>query len=155
VNFRLLVIAILSCAPSGPRDVTEHTHDTTGQHGQEGYEYVVKKPHGVVALAESRGISKDAAKDAIDRLAASFDNCLAKLEKQAPLKQGAARIIVPVDDVGLVSEPLVKLSDTTPDTKVTTLLCLVAPLKMLTFPPPGPGSPEAGTRGMAVEATWP
>ena len=150
-----LLLVVLGCAPSGPRDVTEHTHDTTGQHGQDGYEYVVKKPHGVIALAESRGVSKDGAKHAVDRLAESFEACLGDLEKKAPLKPGAARIIVPVDDGGLVGEPLLKLSDTSGDTKVTTLICLVAPVKLMTFPPPGPASPKAGTRGMAIEATWP
>jgi hypothetical protein len=60
-----------------------------------------------------------------------------------------------VDDGGLVGEPLVKVSDDSPDTKVTTLVCLVAPVKMTTFPPPGAASADAGTRGMAIEATWP
>ena len=157
MKYTVILVVSLGCAPSGPRDVTEHTHDVTGQNGgtQSGYEYVVKKPHGVVAIAESRGVSKEAAKLALERLGASFESCLADFEKKAPLKPGAARIIVPVDDGGLVGEPLVKLSDTTADTKVTTLICLVAPAKMMTFPPPGPTSPEAGTRGMAIEATWP
>lgn len=135
--------------------MSEQRHDVVTNQTSQGYEYVVKKPHGVIALAESRGISKDAARDAVDRLAASFESCLAALEKKAPLKPAAARIVVPVDEGGIVSEPLVTISDTSPDTKVTTLVCLVAPVKLTTFPPPGPGSGDAGTRGMAIEATWP
>src|SRR5207247_609614 len=104
----VMCLVLSACAPSGPKDVTEQHHDVTNTQTREGYEYVVKKPHGVVALAESRGVPKDAAKDAVDRLASSFDTCLAALEKKAPLKPGAARIVVPVDDGGLVSEPLVR-----------------------------------------------
>jgi hypothetical protein len=152
----LVALAFVACAPSGPRDVTEQRRDVTTTKGQDGYEYVVKTPHGVLAIAESRGVKKDDAKQAADRLAKAFDKCLGELEQKAPLKPGAARIIVPVDDGGLVGEPQVSsVSDASPETKVTIVLCLIAPAKMMAFPPPGPASPEAGTRGMAVEATWP
>ena len=120
------------------------------------YEYVAKTKHGVIALAESRGLPKDAAQKQMDRLAESFEKCLANLETKAPLKQGAVRIIVPIDEGGLPIEPQVsKISDASPETRVTTLVCVIAPAKMTVFPPPGPISSDAGTRGLAIEATWP
>lgn len=135
--------------------MTEQRRDVVAQ-TQDGYEYVAKTAHGVIALAESRGVPKDEAKKQMDRLADGFEKCLANLEAKAALKPGAVRIIVPIDAGGLPGEPAVsKISDTTPETRVTTLICLIGPAKMTVFQPPGPLSPEAGTRGMAIEATWP
>lgn len=152
----VLVLPLVACAPSGPKDVTEQRHDVVTNQQEPGYEYVVKIPHGVVAVAESRGLGKDDVKAAVGHVAKSFDACLTELEKKAPLKQGAVRVVVPIDDGGLVTtEPLVKVSDDTPETKVTALLCLVAPAKRMSFPAPGAASADAGTRGMAIEATWP
>lgn len=145
--------ALSGCAPAGPRDVSDRGHDVVAR-PDEGYEWVVRTPHGVVALAESRGVPKDAAKRAVERLAQRFDACLADLEKKAPLAPGAARVIVPVDDGGLALQPLVKVSDSGAQTTATTVLCLVAPIRQLAFPPPGPAG-DAGTRGLAIEASWP
>lgn len=151
-----VAFVLASCAPSGPKDVTEQRRDITTTQGQDGYEYVAKTKHGVVALAESRGVSKDEAKKQMDRFAENFEKCLADLDLKAPLKPGAVRIIVPIDEGGVPSEPQVsKISDATPDTRVTTLVCVIGPAKMTVFSPPGPISAEAGTRGMAIEATWP
>lgn len=151
----LLAFVLFACAPSGPKDVTEQHRDIVTQ-APEGYEYAAKTTHGMIALAESRGVSKEEAKKQMDRLAEGFEKCLATLDKKAPLKPGAVRIIVPIDDGGLPGDVQVsKISDSTPETRVTTLVCLIGPAKMTVFPPPGPTSPEAGTRGMAIEATWP
>lgn len=149
----VLALALVGCAPSGPKDVTEQRHDVVTQQPEPGYEYVIKVPHGVVAVAESRGLGKDDVKAAVGHVAKTFDACLVDFKNLQP---GAARIIVPVDDGGLVTaEPLVKLSDDNPQTKLAAVLCLVTPAKRMSFPAPGAASADAGTRGIAIEATWP
>jgi hypothetical protein len=145
-------VLVMSCSPSGPRDASDpHAHDVVTHEIPEGYEYVVKKPHGVLALAEARGIPKDSARRAMDRLATDFDACLADLERKGTLKPGAARVVVPLGAGGIAGQPLVRVSEG-PDTTATTILCIVAPVKMLAFPPASPT--EAGAPGMAIEATW-
>lgn len=148
------VLLVVACSPNGPRDVADPRAKETTQVAppSEGYEYVVKKPHGVIALAESRGVPKESARAAMDRLANDFEACLAELAKRGQGRQGAARVVLPLDVGGAPLQPLVKVSEGS-DATATTILCVVAPAKMLAFPVPTPT--EAGAPGLAIEASWP
>ena len=152
---RAVGLALLcACSPGGAVDVADRSHDVVRPPGSadppEGYEYVIKKPHGTLALAEGRGLDRDVARRASERLAEGMERCLASLEKGAPIVPGAVRVVAPIDAAGAVGQPLVKVS-AGGDAAATALLCLVAPVKMMAFPTGG----DAGARGIAFEATWP
>lgn len=150
----LVVVGLAACSPGGVVDVADRSPDIVRPRGSgdgpEGYEYVVKKPHGTLALAEARGLDPAVARRACDSLAEGMEACLAGLEKKGPLPAGAVRIVAAVDGAGAVGPPIVRVS-AGGDAKVAALLCLVAPARRLVFPVAG----DAGARGLAVEAAWP
>lgn len=147
-------LALVACSPGGAVDVADRSHDVVRPAGSdtpsEGYEYVVKKPHAVLALAEARGVERENARRASERLADALEACLAKLEQQRPLTPGAVRIVAPIDVGGAVGQPLVRVSSGG-DAATVALLCVVAPLRMQLFP----AGIDAGSRGMAFEIAWP
>jgi hypothetical protein len=116
--------------------------------GAQGYEYVAKRPLGVVALAEARGIDPDVAKAVVDRLADALDTCATEQGRKGALVNGAARVAVQIDDSGNITGTNVRV-DPGAGVAENAVLCFVAPVKMLTFPPA-----DAGARGFAVEALW-
>jgi hypothetical protein len=111
------------------------------------YVYVTQRPHGVVGLAEARGMSDDEARALVDKVANDFESCLAKLDAQGTLLPGSARIVAAADTTGTVAGLNVKVS---PGSEQTTLLCLVAPVRATNFP----GALNAPQRAIAIEATW-
>lgn len=148
------VLGLAACSPGGVVDVADRSHDVVSPRGSvdppQGYEYVVKKPHGTLALAEARGLDPEVARRACDRLADQMDACLAGLDNKGALHAGAARVVAAVDGAGRVGPPLVRVS-AGGDAKAAALLCLVAPIRGIAFPVAG----DAGARGLAVEAAWP
>lgn len=144
----------------GPKDATEHTTDIKVADAGEpaSYGYVARRPRAVVGLAEARGFDDSTSRATIDRLANALSACAADLAKQGKLVEGAARLLVPVDDGGIVGTPQVVFAPG-PAVAANGLLCVIAPVRMLTFPPlAGDGgsvrSAGAGTRAMAIEVAW-
>ena len=116
---------------------------------QSSYVYVARRPRASVGLAETRNIPLDAAREAVDRLADGLDSCIATEQRRgARATTGAVRVAVHVDDHGGVRETAVRTSSA-PGAARVAVVCLVVPLRLMTFPP---GSP--GDRGLAVEALW-
>ena len=116
--------------------------------GAQGYEYVARRPLALVALAEARGLAPDVAREAIDRLADALDACATDQGRKGSRIDGAARVVAPIAESGSVGVPSVRL-DPGPGVAESAVVCLVAPVRLLTFPPV-----EAGARGIAIEALW-
>ena len=150
------VAIFFSCAAScgGGRDVVPETHDVRGDtkpsSAQDGYDYVARRPMGTVGLAEARGLSADVAARAIDRVADQLNACEKDLRNQNRFVAGAIRIVAIIDDRGAVEGVNVKLSDDK-GAAANAILCVVAPVRLLTFPP---NDGDAGARGIAIEASW-
>jgi hypothetical protein len=132
------------------RDVRVGGTDT--QHDQ-GYEYIARRPLGVVALAEARGIDSDVAHAAIDRLADALDACATDEGRKGTLADGAARVIAQVDASGAIAAARVTQIDPGDAVARNAVVCLLAPVKLLAFPP-APSDADAGARGFAIEALW-
>lgn len=116
--------------------------------GAQGYDYVARRALGVVALAEARGIDPAVARAAVDRLADALDACVTEQGREGPPVEGAARIVARVESDGTVSAANLRV-DPGAGTAATAALCLIAPLRQLSF-----GAADAGARGLAIEALW-
>lgn len=149
--FAAVAAVLAACAASNgeavpeSRDVRVAGTDTKTQ----GYEYVARRPLGVVALAEARGIDSDVAHAAVDRLADALDACATDEGRKGTLADGAARLIAQVDASGAIAAARITRIDPGDAVARNAVVCLLAPVKMLSFPPV-----DAGTRGFAVEALW-
>jgi len=119
----------------------------------EGYEYVARRPLAVVALAEARGLSAPDVRAVVDHLADGLDACATEQGAKAggAPPQGAARVVAEVGRDGGVSGVSLRI-DPGSAAPALALLCLVAPIKLLSFPlaPDDAG----GNRGLAIEALW-
>jgi hypothetical protein len=153
INAAVLLTA-LACSPSSPRDVVPETRDVREQQmptskNPDAYEYVVKRPHGTIAVAESRGMSKNDARAVADDLADRFEQCAAALESQGLLVEGAARVIAEQESGWSAPAASLRLA---PGGAVAqnALLCLVAPLRAGHLTPEKPNA----RAGMAIEAAW-
>jgi hypothetical protein len=122
--------------------------DAGGPRSGEGYEYVARRPLAVVALAEARGLEVEAGRLAVDRLADALDACVTEQGRQGALVEGAARAVAQIDGTGTVAGTSLRI-EPGPGVAQSAALCLIAPLKLLTFPPA-----DATARGMAIEALW-
>jgi hypothetical protein len=155
--FALLAFASVACAGAageGGHDVVPEWKDvrvTEGagaDAGGPGYEHVARRPLAVVALAEARGVDERVARAAIERLADALDTCATSEGSRGTLVNGAARIIAQIAPDGTVAETSLRV-DPGAGVLQNAVLCLVAPVKMLAFPPS-----DAGARGIAIEALW-
>jgi len=149
-----VALALAACAGTGGEDhdtLREHDVQVAG-HGDprspQGYDYVAKRPLAVVALAEARGVDGVVAHAAIDRLADALDTCATEQARKGGAASGAARIVAQIEPNGSVAGTSLKV-DPGSGVAESAVLCIVAPLRMLTFP-----ATDAGTRGMAIEALW-
>jgi hypothetical protein len=149
VSVAAALAASSSCSPS-PRDVVPETHDVrvvADAGATDTYAFVARRPHGVVALAEARHITDEDAHQIVERIADELERCATNLVAQGLLVEGAARIVA-VAGPGGTPALNVRLA---PGDAVAqnALLCLVAPVRMVTFP-----ASKTGTPGLAIEATW-
>lgn len=155
------VLAVLSsCAGTGgeghdvvpeSRDVQVRGGGAGGRDSTQGYDYVARRPLAVVALAEARGLDPAIARLAVDRLADALDACAtdrARAPGAGGALDGAARVVAQIDPNGTIAATSLRV-DPGSGVAESAALCLVAPLRMLTFPPV-----DAGARGIAVEALW-
>jgi hypothetical protein len=149
----LAALVVVGCA-GGPKDTLDPSHEVhvgdAGAGQAEGYAYVVRRPLVALALAEARNIGDEEARRALDRAADGAASCFRRFSREGKLSSGAARIILPVDDGGVVGQPLVTFS-AAQGAAVQGMLCVVATLRMDGFSPTAPGGPQ---RALAVEAAW-
>jgi hypothetical protein len=151
-----LVLACAACAGS-TRDVVPETHDvrvTGGGAGQAGqtYAHIARRPLGFVALARQTGLGADVGARAVEHLADALDACATNLAAKGKLVEGTIRIDVSVapDGSAVISHVTVAPGDAV---AANALLCVVAPLKLTTFPA-ATGDAAGGARGFAIDASW-
>ncbi|MBX3215765.1 MAG: hypothetical protein KF850_27250 [Labilithrix sp.] len=143
------VAALVGCSPS-PRDVVPESRDVraTPTAGGDAYVHVARRAHGVVALAEARRMTDDSARAIVERIADELERCATGLEAQGLLVEGAARVVAVAGPNGT---PALNVRLAPGDAVAqNALLCLVAPVRATTLPPPT----NDGAPGLAIEATW-
>lgn len=115
----------------------------------EGYVYVARRGRSVVALAEARNIDDPDARRMVDELADRLEACARGLEAEGALVQGAARVVAEAR----TGEPTALNVKLAPGEAVAqnALLCLIAPIRALPFPP---AQEKARAPALAIEATW-
>ncbi len=149
-----LAMLLPSCAGASgdTHDAIPESHDVVvtnpGPAGEQGYDYVARRPLAVVALAEARGLDPVIARAAIERLADALDTCATDEGRKGTLVDGAARIVMQIDGDGRVAGTNLRI-DPGAGVAQNAVVCLVAPAKMLAFP-----AADGGARGMAIEALW-
>jgi hypothetical protein len=149
----LVLAAALLAACAGSSDIVPVSHDVVGNAGgsgttPEGYDYVARRPLATIGLAEGRGLDPAVARAAVDRLADRLDACVTEQSRGGTPVAGAARVIAQIDAGGSVTATQVRI-DPGNGGAASAALCLVAPLKILTFPPS-----DRDGRGIALEAIW-
>ncbi len=147
----LVSFVLLGCG--GGSDVIPASKDVIAStpapaQGAQGYEYVARRPLAVVALAEARGLESVTARAAVERLADRLDACITEASRNGGPVEGAARVIAQIDATGAVAATQVRI-DPGSGGASNAVVCLVAPMKLLTFPPA-----TADGRGIAIEAIW-
>ena len=150
----LAATLVTSCAGAGgdgresvpSRDVVVMDAGAAG--GDQGYEYVARRPLAIVGLAEARGLDADVARGAVEHLADALDTCATEEGRKGTLVNGAARFVAQINPDGRVAGTNVRI-DPGAGVAQNAVVCLVAPAKMLAFPPS-----DAGARGFAIEAIW-
>lgn len=164
---RFAVAGALLLSPAacgGGRDVVTESRDVRGVVAPPtgtadprnlGYEYVARRPLGTVGLAEARGLPRALAEGATDAVADTMQRCLADRLREDRMVQGAARVVARIEDDGNVSGVNVTVSPGA-DVAANAILCFIAPIKSLTFPPAAAGARGAASarRGLAFEAAW-
>ncbi len=149
-----VAVAVAACAcGAGPRDVVPETHDVVGAssgHGAGAYQYVARRPLGFVALARESGLGAAVGGKMTEHLADALDACATNLAAKGKLVDGAVRVDATVTRDGSVAVGHVTVA---PGDAVAAnaLLCVLAPLKLTTFPP---AADDAGARAFAIDATW-
>jgi hypothetical protein len=147
-------VACAGGAGEGGHDVVPESRDVRvgpgagADGGAAGYEYIARRPLAVVALAEARGVDEAVARAAIERLADALDTCATTEGSKGTLVNGAARVVAQIAPDGTVAQTGLRV-DPGAGVLQNAVLCLVAPVKMLAFPPT-----DAGARGIAIEAIW-
>jgi hypothetical protein len=147
-----VVLAAAACAGhDAERDAVGPSQDvvvSAPARSSEGYEYVARRPFAVVALAEARGIDRDAARAAVEHLADALDVCTTEAARTSSLPSGAARVIAQINAAGTVETTQLRV-DPAARGASSAFLCLVRPVRQLAFAPS-----DAGARGLAIEALW-
>jgi hypothetical protein len=134
-------------APDGVGDI--RVYDAGPQRAPGSYDFVAQRPYAIVGLAEARGLSKDVANATVDTIADTLDGCAKRLDAAGKLTSGAARVVAIIDKGGAVAglKPTFSAGG---GVEANAILCLVAPIKQLTFAP----TSDDAQRGIAIEATW-
>jgi hypothetical protein len=130
---------------------TTRTERVAGERAEDSaaYVYVARRPRAIVGLARVWSVPLSVAQDAVDRLADGLDSCVrAEEQRGTPTAHGAARVVAHLDARGSVGETSVRIGSE-PGAATVAILCLVAPMRVMAFPPG-----DANDRGLAVEALW-
>jgi hypothetical protein len=151
----MAALAVASCS-GGTRDALAPSRDIVVDAGPAAsagtYEYVARRPLGVVALAEARGLPAAASRAAIDHLADALDACVTDQAHGGAPPRGAARVVAQLGDDGGIANVSLRVDpggNGGNAAATVALLCLVAPVKLLSFP-----LADGGARGLAIEALW-
>jgi hypothetical protein len=147
------LLPLLAACPGETRDVATGGTDTVARDASaagETYEHIARRPSVVVGLAEARGVDAHATQQAVEALADSLEACLARERARAVIAPGAVRLVAYVDAAGAVGPP--KITHSGGDAGRIALLCVAAPLRLMTIPPAGDGG--AAPPGLAIEASW-
>jgi hypothetical protein len=148
-----LAAGIGACASGGARDTVPESHDVrvldAGAPAAQGdYEYVARRPLAIVGLVGERNMDLETAKRIVDRTADLLDACATGQAQKGQPHEGAARVVVQVNEQGVVEGMNVKY-DPGSGVPESAGVCLLSPLQMMTFPP------AAGDkRKFALEALW-
>jgi len=142
----LLWLVLGGCAASGPHDVLDGTnHEVVVDAGAPrggAYAYVARRALVAVGLADAKGLKDEDSHHVVDRLADEASACF----KQRPrLEPGATRITLPIDEGGTTGAPETTFSPAT--SAAIGMVCLLAPLRLMTFPP-------GASRSITIEAAW-
>jgi hypothetical protein len=150
----VIALAVAACSPS-PRDVVPDSRDVRVQPGSDAganpdaYVYVARRTHGIVALAEARHMTDAEARAIVDRIANEMEECAQRLEAQGGLVDGAARIVAVASPNGT---PALNVRLAPGDAVAqNALLCLIAPVRAISFPHTASANAPPG---LAIEATW-
>lgn len=145
----LVLVVTAACSPS-PRDVVPESRDVRvipDAGPSDAYAHVARRRHGVVALAEARNMGDGEARQIVEHIADELERCATGLEAQGLLVEGAARVVAVAGSNGT---PALNVRLAPGDAVAqNALLCLIAPVRTVTFTPS-----KAGTPGLAIEATW-
>lgn len=148
----IVALALVGCAASHDRDAVSASKDVVSSSPaagpSAGYDYVARRPHAVVGLAEARGIESGIARAAVDHLADAVERCVDDAQTRGSPSDGAARVVAQVDAAGAVDNATIRV-DPTSGTAAMGVLCFLAPTRLLNFP-----VADRGDRGFAVEALW-
>jgi len=133
--------------PDGTGDI--RVYDAGAARAPGSYDYVAQRPLAIVGLAEARGMSKETANATVDTIADALDGCARRLDAAGKLTSGAARVVAIIDKGGAIAglKPTFSAGG---GVEANAILCLVAPIKQLTFEP----TSNDAQRGIAIEATW-
>jgi hypothetical protein len=152
-----LSLVFAACSPSTDTKPPDNAGDirvtdagTPRKARGDDYEYVTERPLAIVALAEARGLPSDVARSAVDRIADALDVCATEQASAGKLTDGASRIIAVVAQDGTISGTNVTVSPPESGVQANALLCLVAPVRSLSFPP----TTSTAQRALAIEAMW-
>ena len=106
-----------------------------------------------MALARQIGLGAEVGAGATEHLADALDACATNLAAKGRLVEGTIRIEASVADDGSVRVGHMTVA---PGDAVAAnaLLCVVAPLKMTTFPALAGDATNAGARTFAIDASW-
>jgi hypothetical protein len=146
----------MACAPATPRDYVPETHDVRSNEADAapapkpgGYAYVARRAHGAIGLAGVRAMSQADAERVVDAAADEMERCARAQQAEGKLVDGAARLVVAGSPRGHAQIGDMEIAPGGP-VAANALLCLVAPLKTLSFPK---GTSER-TPAILLEATW-
>lgn len=114
-----------------------------------GYERMLTRAHATFGLAESRGLDRERLDAVLDALADGFEGCAERAEREGWFARAGVRLVVAIDEHGVVRAVDPKLDDPERGGQLT-LLCLVAPLRTYNF------GDQRGTarRGFALEVLF-
>ena len=149
-------VLLAGCA-NRPADVAAPSTDPRGgaivaevgdAQASDSYVYVARRPRVTIARAEARGITEAEGIAMVERLAADFSGCAARLAAEGHLVAGAGRVVMVAGPRGMPEGFNVRLAPGG-DVAQNALMCLIAPAKMLVFP-----TSDGGQRGLAIETTW-
>ncbi len=149
----LAAVVVASACSGGGRDVVTPSTDVVGganaSTATAGYDYVARRPHAVVGLAESRGVDPPIARAAVDRLADAAEQCVTDAQRRGAPVDGAARVVAQVDASGAVVSATIRV-DPKAGAAASGVLCFLAPARLLVFP----ATSDRAERGFAVEGIW-
>jgi hypothetical protein len=155
--FALVALAaIVAACGGGGRDVVPTTRDVqvaAGDATRSAYAYVARRPLGFVALARQTGLGEDLAARAADHLADALDACATDVAAKGRLVEGAIRIDATVTPSGTIAVSHVTIAPGD-GVAANALLCVVAPLKLTTFPAVTSEGANTAPRSFAIDVSW-